>query len=111
MNTPAPTSKERNTFQREAMRLLVHSGIGDADPALDHAASVLRQQATDGRAIDADPPERFACVKCGKRSVKAPAPVVDTDEGTDPAKPWALSQNDREMLIRFGIKPDAWATT
>lgn len=56
--------------------------------------------------VSADPAERFACVSCGKRSVRAPkAQAQKTGDARDPVKPWALSQTDREMLTRLRVTP------
>lgn len=55
--------------------------------------------------IAAAPPERFACVKCGKRSVTAPARTAATEERPDPAKPWALSRTDRALLTALRVTP------
>lgn len=49
----------RHAEAGKAAGFLVHGGIGDPDPALDDTAGVLLQEATNGRCIDADLPERF----------------------------------------------------
>lgn len=54
------------------------------------------------------PGQRFTCISCGKLSVLTRKQPAVTVEAVDPVKPFELSQNDREMLIRFGIKPEAW---
>lgn len=56
--------------------------------------------------VSADPTERFACVACGKRSVRAPRPPAKKPaESPDPVKPWALSHTDREILTRLRVTP------
>lgn len=52
------------------------------------------------------PQQRFACVKCNRKSVLSPSMGVLSKESREPKKPWALSETDKKQLRLLRIVPE-----